>query len=442
MLRLSIRKLRTSFRAAADRDKSQHSGFSRAKVLNYQQFIAKNLTMNKPNLIIRIHNYNKVSLGAILGACPAGLLANFNLSTWVSDEPPPLAALSSNSLLVYSFMLPHVPQVRAELEQLRQAGAKAEVIAGGSQATATPEKIRELGFDYVVSGEGEDFFPQFLSEWLAGSARKGVHQTERGQVDLDRYPGFCEITGYLPPIEISRGCRFACMFCGVPRLHAGTLRHRSLAGIEAIIKEYFRLKPTRKRVKFLASNAFAYGSDGRQPNLAALKELLEMLKAVGVPEINLGSFPSEVRPDFVTPEVMELVTPYLSNKTIVMGVQTGSNSMLKKMNRSHTREQSVNAIALLRKHGFQPHIDFIIGNPDETDEDQFELIDFMEEMLTNYHVRIHMHAFVPLPATPWEDKLQSPINEKIKKHLRDLEKRGVLDGWWENHIGYFRTAKG
>jgi len=429
-------------KTAADRDKSQNSGFSRAKVLNYQQFSAKKLTMNKPNLIIRIHNYNKVSLGAIIGACPPALLGNFNLLTWISDEPTPLEALSSRSLIVYSFMLPHIPQVRAELEKLRQADVKAETIAGGSQATAAPESISELGFDYTASGECEDFFPQFLSEWLTGSAKKGIHQTARGQVDLDRYPGFSEITGYLPPIEISRGCKFGCMFCGVPKLYAGTLRHRSLAGIEAIIKEYFRLKPTRKRIKFLSSNAFAYGSDGRQPNLTALKELLEMLKAVGVPEINLGSFPSEVRPDFVTPEVMELVTPYLSNKTIVMGVQTGSNSMLKKMNRLHTREQSVNAISLLRAHGFQPHIDFIIGNPDETDEDQFELIDFMEEMLQKYQVRIHMHAFVPLPATPWENKLQSPINDKVKRRLRELEQAGVLDGWWENHIGYFRTAKG
>jgi radical SAM superfamily enzyme YgiQ (UPF0313 family) len=231
------------------------------------------------------------------------------------------------------------------------------------------------------------------------------------------------------------------MFCGVPRLYAATLRHRSLGSIENIIKEYFRLKPGRKRIKFLASNAFAYGSNGLKPDLDALSQLLEMIRKAGVPEINLGSFPSEVRPDFVTREVMELVTPYLSNKTIVMGVQTGSNSMLKKMNRGHTREQAVNAISLLREFGFQPHLDFIIGNPDETEEDQFELIEFMEQMLKEYAIRIHMHTFVPLPDTPWENKLQSPINERVKQRLRELEKAGVLDGWWENHIGYFRHAR-
>lgn len=397
--------------------------------------------MNKPYLIIRIHNYNKVSLGAILGACPVKLLGNFNLVPWVSDEPIPLEALNSRALLVYSIMLPHLQQVEKELSLVRQAGPKAEIIVGGSQATAAPQSIVELGFDYVVSGEGEAFFPGFLSDWLANSAKKGLHTTARGKIDLNLYPGFSELVGYLPPLEISRGCKFGCMFCGVPRLHAGTLRHRNLACIEAIVKEYFRIKPTRKRIKFLASNAFAYGSDGRKPDLAALKELLDMLKNIGVPEIHLGSFPSEVRPDFVTPEVMKLVAPYLANKTIVMGVQTGSDAMLKKMNRGHSRDDSIRAIALLREFGFQPHLDFIIGNPDESEDDQLELIDFMDEMLEKYQIRIHMHTFVPLPSTPWANKLQSPISEVAKQRLHKLERAGVLDGWWENHIGYFRSAR-
>lgn len=397
--------------------------------------------MTKPNLIIRIHNYNKVSLGAILGACKPELLARFRLIRWVSNAPEPPELESKRTLLVYSFMHPHMQAVDDELTDLLQRHNGFESIAGGAQPTSAPESVRNLGFDHVVVGEAEDFFPAFLERWLEGNTTPGIHETPRGQVNLDLYPGFSEITEYLPPIEISRGCLFGCMFCGVPRLNAATLRHRSLDSLEEIVKEYFRLKPTRKRVKFLAPNAFAYGSDGRSPNLNSLQALLEMLKKAGIPEINLGSFPSEIRPDFVTREVMELVTPFLSNKTIVMGVQTGSNEMLKKMNRGHTREDSVNAISLLREFGFQPHIDFIIGNPEETEEDQFELINFMEEMIKTYAVRIHMHTFVPLPSTPWENMHQSPINEQVKQRLREFGKAGVLDGWWENHIGYFRHSK-
>ena len=87
---------------------------------------------------------------------------------------------------------------------------------------------------------------------------------------------------------------------------------------------------------------------------------------------------------------MELVTPYLKNPTIVMGVQTGSDQMLKKMNRGHTRAQAINAISLLREYGFMPHVDFIVGNPDETFEEQFALVDFMEEMIDKYKIKVEL----------------------------------------------------
>ncbi len=397
--------------------------------------------MNKPALIIRIHNYNKVSIGAIFGACEPQLLENFELAPWVSTEPIPPAISNERALLIYSFMHPHMQQIEDELAQLRQQFPHIEAVAGGAQPTSAPQCVEKIGFDYVVAGEAEEFFPEFLFNWLEDLTEKRIYHTPRGLVNLSRYPGFSEITQYLPPIEISRGCRFGCMFCGVPWLNAATLRHRSLESIASIVREYFRIKVSRKRIKFLAPNAFAYGSDGLKPNLEALHALLETLKAEGVPEIHLGSFPSEIRPDFVTREVMELVTPYLSNKTIVMGVQTGSNKMLKKMNRGHTREDSVNAISLLREFGFTPHVDFIVGNPGETEQDQFEMLDFMEEMIEKYAILIHLHAFVPLPATPWADREQAPINEEVKKRLRALERAKVLDGWWENHIGYFRHSR-
>lgn len=400
------------------------------------------MTSAKPNLVIRIQNYNRVSLGAILGACPQELLAQYNLVKWVSSEPEPEEELEKpTTLVVYSFMLPHVLEVCRELKQLKSKYPNIETICGGAQPTSAPQACLDLGFDYVSVGEGEEFFPEFLQKWPQKEIAHGIHYSPKAHVNLDLYPGFSDITEYLPPIEISRGCKYGCMFCGVPRLNNGTLRHRSLESIRNIVKEYFKRKPTRKRIKFLAPNAFAYGSDGRTPNLEALKALLDMLTDAGVPEINLGSFPSEVRPDFVTREVMELVTPYLKNPTIVMGVQTGSDKMLKKMNRGHTREQAITAISLLREYGFLPHVDFIVGNPDETEEEQYELVDFMEEMIEKYAIKVHMHTFTPLPSTPWENKMQSPICDPVKQRIRALEKAGKLDGWWENHIGYFRTTQ-
>ncbi|MBQ3644773.1 MAG: cobalamin-dependent protein, partial [Candidatus Riflebacteria bacterium] len=182
---------------------------------------------DKPNLIIRIQKYNRVSLGAILGACKAELLDKYNLIKWVSSDPEPEEELSSpQSLIVYSFMLPHMLDVGKEIKYLKGKYPNITSICGGAQPTSAPKACHELGFDYVSVGEGEEVFPEFLENWLSGNTTPGIHYAPKAHVNLDLYPGFSDITEYLPPIEISRGCKYGCMFCGVPRLNNGTLRHR------------------------------------------------------------------------------------------------------------------------------------------------------------------------------------------------------------------------
>lgn len=398
--------------------------------------------IQRPILLVRVHNYNRVSFGAILGACPAPLLERFEILLWESSEPAPQALFQRPTLMLYSYMWTWLSQVRQEVEEVRAlargSAYRVTLLAGGSQASTVPEEALGIGFDAVIAGEGEHLFPAFLETWLDGRSPVGVVRAPTAEVDLNRFMGFHPIMNYLPPIEISRGCRFGCAYCVVPRLHRGTLRHRSVDQIAAIVREYFKIKPGRKRIKFLSPNSFAYGSDGYTPNVSALRDLLERLKAEGVAELNFGTFPAEVRPDFVTREVLEVVKAYVSNKTIVMGIQTGNDRHLAAMGRGHTRAQAVEAIRLLREFGFLPHVDFIIGLPGQTFDDQEELLTFMEEMVHSYSIRVHMHTFMPLPGTPWADKSAEAISRPAWERLKALSRAGVLDGWWENQIGYSR----
>lgn len=397
-------------------------------------------------LILRTHNYNRVSFGALLGACPETTIARIRPVLWESDAPPPPELLAGRVLLLYSFMMPHKDAVSAELRNIRalvgENNRTIDIWAGGAEATLNTTAVEQMGFDLVVAGEGEELFPELLCKWLDGKRPTGLHCTPPGQVDLDRYPGFHPIAGYLPPIELSRGCIYGCAFCAVPALHKGTLRHRSVAHVLEIAAVYLRNATARKRIKFLASNAFAYGSaDGRTANLEALHALLSGLKRIGVPEVSLGSFPSEVRPDFVTREVLELVRPFLSNNTIVMGIQSPFDSRLRSIGRGHTIEQAVRAIELLREFRFRAHVDFIIGMPGETPEQQDELLTFMERLVHDYGVRIHMHTFMPLAGARWADKVAEPIAPSARDRLRALARAGVLDGWWENQIAYSRRRE-
>lgn len=399
----------------------------------------------RPVLLLRVQNYNKVSFGALLGATPPDLLAQVDLLIWEKYGPPPAIPADHPTLRLYSFMMPHAEQVLAELTRLRAdlpPGHRHFFVVGGAQASTNPETMDRFGFDLVVSGEGEAFFPRLLTDWLAGSPPRGRFRTGPEWVDLDRYPGFHPAIGYLPPIEISRGCRFGCNFCAVPRLYHGTLRHRSIPRIVEIAERYREIFPARRRVKFLSSNAFAYGSDGRTPNPAALHDLLEAIRKAGFPEISLGSFPSEVRPDFVTREVLEVVRPYLTNREIVIGLQSGDDERLAAMHRGHTREQALRALELLREYQFTPHVDFIIGTPGETAAQQREMVRFMEELIQRFGIRIHMHTFMALPGAVWQDRPTRAIIPEVHESLRRLARAGILDGWWENQIGYARKRSG
>lgn len=394
-------------------------------------------------LILRTHNYNRVSFGALLGACPESSLAKLRPVLWESDSPPPPELLAGRVLLLYSFMMPHKESVEFEIRQVRalvsENSRSIDIWCGGAEATLNTPAVEKMGFDLIMSGEGEEVFPELLRQWLDGSRPTGLYSSPPGRVDLDRYPGFHRVAGYLPPIELSRGCIYGCAFCAVPALHKGTLRHRSAAHVLEIASAYLHHATARKRIKFLASNAFAYGSsDGRTPNLEALHALLSGLKRIGVPEINIGSFPSEVRPDFVTREVLELVRPFLSNNTIVMGIQSPFDARLREIGRGHTIEQAIRAVELLREFRFRAHVDFIIGMPGETADEQEELLTFMERLVHDYSVRIHMHTFMPLAGARWADKVAEPITPSARDRLRALARSGVLDGWWENQIAYSR----
>ena len=395
----------------------------------------------KPIVIFRIHNYNRVSHGALIGSCDDSILSKFQIQLWESDKKFPITDFNNRVMCVYSFMFPHLKQVSLEVKELKDKFPKQiTFVAGGAQASADPESVINIGFEHVVKGEAEAYFAKMLKMWNAKQLPNEVKRLTDDYIDLNSFSGFSEKVGYLPPVEITRGCSFGCMYCGVPSLSRCGVRHRSIDKIVEIIKEYLKIKKGKKRIKFLSPNAFSYKSYCLEPNVDALVELIRKVKESGIQEIHLGSFPSEVRPDFVTEKLMKNIAKDLSNKTIVMGVQSGSDEMLARMNRGHSLSQAVEAIRLIQKYGFTPHIDFIIGNPHETPQDQQLLVKFMKDMIELYQIRIHMHAFMPLPGTPWANESPSMIVPEVKEELIKLANGGSLDGWWQNQIGYGRKV--
>ena len=246
---------------------------------------------------------------------------------------------------------------------------------------------------------------------------------------LDTSHPFCITPQLHPPIEIMRGCNCGCMYCQTPRLHAHKVRYRSLESIEQSVAHYAKVFPPPLDLRIIAPNALAYQSpDGKHPNLEALEALLALAKK-NIARFYLGSFPSEVRPDFVTKETVSILQR-CDSRVVAVGAQAGSDSELKRMARGHTVDDVRNAVKLLVEGGLKPYVDFILCCPDETPEEQCATVRVCSELLEK-GCEIRLHHFMPLPGTPWAKKEPVPLCHEAQELLNPLLGDSRVQGAFE-----------
>ncbi len=395
---------------------------------------------SRPKVWFRYSSKNSYSIAALLPLVEADL-----------------ARGPQDGIMLYSFATAQAEKVYAEVDRARAGGAvHALYIAGGPHASALPEEVLQH-FDFAVIGEGEETLPELLRAIEEGSdpaAVKGIafrqgsgqdqyrpdqyKQDQKDEVkgregesrititerrspaDLDRFPPFSSI---LAPLEISRGCPWGCLYCATPRLFGSCMRHRSISVIERFARRH-------RDIRFTSPNSLAYGSDGRQPRLEKVEALLRALSQQDKP-IYFGTFPSEVRPEFVTEEALEIITRYCANDSLSLGGQSGSPAVLKRIGRGHGREEIESACDLCRDFGLAPQVDLIFGLPGESEEEQLQTID-LARWITGRGVggRVRAHLFTPLPGTPLAEMSQAPLSDEVQACLGRLALEGRLTGSW------------
>ena len=303
-------------------------------------------------------------------------------------------------------------------------------IAGGPHASACYRELAEFT-DYVVVGEGEYTLPRLLRNLMSGihgpvpgTATRDTFIPADSTVFLGSYPPFDRVRGY---VEISRGCPFHCGYCQTPSLFGHTMRHRP---IDQVVRYANKLPDAR----FVTPNAFAYGSDGTCPHFEKIENLLSQIKT----NIYFGTFPSEVRPEFISDRALELVSKYCANKKIHFGAQSGSDRILGLLGRGHTVHDVMDAYDRCRDHDFIPIVDVIVGLPFETPDDQYMTLDLINSVVRGGNV--HLHQFIPLPGTPLSGRPAGPLIGDVQRTLGSLALKGKLTGSWCDHqIRFFSS---
>jgi len=335
----------------------------------------------------------------------------------VKSPGPEITCYSLNSL--------NEPRFRKEIRE-----ASCTTVVGGPHATACPREVARYA-DYVVVGEGESTLPRLLARLEEGAEGPvpGVVTRDGGlpadhSVLLDGFPPFTVMKGY---IEISRGCPFGCAFCQTPRIFGFAMRHRSIDAIATYARRY-------RDVRLVSPNALAYGSDGRRPRLDRVERLLTSLEG----NIYFGTFPNEVRPEFVSDEALGLIARYCSNTRVAFGIQSGSDRVLAGIGRGHTVADGVRAVELCRDHGLTPVVDVILGFPSETGEDEEATLRLIRWVTRSGRVRLH--SFIPLPGTPLAGTSPRPVSPAADRLLGRLALDGKLTGSWRDPGKRFSMA--
>ena len=353
-------------------------------------------------------------------------------------------------LTVWSFYSPDAAAAAQELAEVRSAVPHTDDVlhlAGGVHATAEPLVTLRAGWDAVAIGEGERTFTTFVEAVATGTGWHGLpgtaHLDADGNLvkgpraerrDLDHYPAFPHTRNMTSPIEITRGCIYACRFCQTPFMFSARFRHRSVASV----RDQVRVMRGRglRDVRFITPTSLSYGSPDENPDLAAVQDLLAAASEEIGPSgrVFFGSFPSELRPEHVSAEALRLIARYAANRDVIIGAQSGSDDVLAASGRGHGAAVVEDAVRLAVQEGFRPNVDVIFGMPGEGPAEAMATVALMDR-LTGLGARIHAHTFMPLPGTPWRNEPPGRLDPLARRALAALTTRGGVYGSWQKQEG-------
>lgn len=304
----------------------------------------------------------------------------------VEDAAPDVQAFKPDIIALTAKTLGW-PAVIEIAQMVRKATPDAFIVVGGPHLTLyAAESLTWECFDLAVVGDGEETFIDIVDAYEEGKSLKGIPGTvfrdDDGKIttaaprelskSIDTYPmpawDLVDLNGYhcltlLQPFATmvtTRGCPWHCGYCSQVYSEKLRFRHPKLVVDEM---EYLEKEHGVKEIVFF-DETFTIGK----------KRMRKFSKLVQERGLSV-KFNIRARVDTVDREVLEYLKA-AGLRSIHMGVEAGTDRLLKIMNKQITREQTARAFRIAREVGIETRGYFMIGYYDATPEDVEETINF------------------------------------------------------------------
>lgn len=247
-----------------------------------------------------------------------------------------------------------------------EQGKKTLFAVAGCVAQAEGDFILQRApyVDMVFGPQTYHELPEMVAKAIGAFGKDRIVNTDFPEESkFDRLPEEHQSQGAAAFLSIQEGCDKFCTYCVVPYTR-GAEYSRTAA---EIIDEAKRLVDNGSlEITLLGQNVNAFhgeGPDGKDWSLGRL--IQEIDKIEGLERIRYTtSYPSEMDDELIETHALPKLMPFLH-----LPVQSGSNKILKEMNRKHTRDFYFDVVERLRKA--RPDLalssDFIVGFPGETE---------------------------------------------------------------------------
>ena len=338
---------------------------------------------------------------------------------------------------------------RQFIRRAKRINPEAIIAVVGCYAQVDPDAVSEIeGVDIVLGTNEKSKIVEVIEDKVGA---KGTFKSVLTRDELTEYMSDGVITAMdsrtRAYIKIQEGCDRFCSYCIIPYAR-GPVRSREE---NEIIEEARRLIDAGfKEIVLTGINTALYGSERNQRNghveqvceVPPLRQLIDRIAEIpGDFRIRLSSLEPNV---MKAEDVLEIVGANKLCHHLHLSIQSGSNSVLKAMNRRYTREEYLGIVKAL--HDFDPYFavttDIIVGFPGETEDDFQDSIELVKTAgLSKVHVfpysqrsgtvAAKMENQIPAEEKKRRAKVLAEVSDEVARDFHEKCKNAIMKGLFE-----------